>query len=127
MAFADALKSPTVQKRALGVLGAGLLLWLFFGTHALPFCYPNQQEQIVALKAQYEKKSTDLARARTTVADLPRFEAEYAQLHEQWMLAAELLPTDRDMPTVLRKISLSGQETGIQFQVFRPGPPRAEA
>src|SRR3989454_535748 len=121
------LKNPSVQKVLLGVFMAGGILGVYFFTHLLPFCYRNQQEKLNALKAQYEKKSTDLARARATVADLPRFEAEYAQLHEQWMLAAELLPTDRDLPTVLRKISLSGQETGVQFQVFRPGPPRAEA
>src|SRR6266545_4322330 len=119
------LKNPAVQKLLLSVFVAGGLLGVFFFSHLVPFGYRNQQEKIQALKATYEKKSTDLARA--TVADLPRFEAEYAQLHEQWMLAAELLPTDRDMPTVLRKISLSGQETGVQFQVFRPSPPRAEA
>src|SRR6266581_5771488 len=121
------LKNPAVQKLLLSVSVAGGLLGVFFFSHLVPFGYRNQQEKIQALKVEYEKKSTDLARARATVADLPRFEAEYAQLHEQWMLAAELLPTDRDMPTVLRKISLSAQETGIQFQVFRPGPPRAEA
>ncbi len=121
------LKNPAVQKLLLSVFVAGGLLGVFFFSHLVPFGYRNQQEKIQALKATYEKKSTDLARARATVADLPRFEAEYAQLHEQWMLAAELLPTDRDMPTVLRKISLSGQETGVQFQVFRPSPPRAEA
>ena len=120
------LKNPAIQKLVLSVLAAGGLLGVFFFTHLLPFGFLNQQERLKTLQREYERKSTDLARARATVADLPRFEAEYGQLHEQWMLAAELLPTDRDLPTVLRKISLSGQQTGVQFQVFRPASPRAD-
>jgi type IV pilus assembly protein PilO len=120
------LKNPGLHKLVLSVVAAGGLLGVYFFTHLLPFCFPNQQANVNALKATYEKKSTDLARARTTVADLPRFEAEYGQLHEQWKLAAELLPTDRDLPALLRKISLSGQQTGVSFMMFRPTPPRAE-
>ena len=120
------LKNPAIQKLLLGSVCGIALLAVFFFTHFLPFGYPRTQERVNTLKSEYEKKSTDLARARTTVADLPRFEAEYAQLHEQWVLAAELLPTDKDLPALLRKISLSGQQTGIQFQMFRPMAPRSE-
>jgi type IV pilus assembly protein PilO len=120
------LKNPAFQKLALSLLGAGGMLGVFFFTHLLSFGFQNQQERVNAIKSTYEKKSTDLARARTTVADLPRFEAEYGQLHEQWVLAAELLPTDKDLPTLLRKISLSGQQTGVTFMTFRPNPARAE-
>ncbi|HEY6867385.1 MAG TPA: type 4a pilus biogenesis protein PilO, partial [Candidatus Eisenbacteria bacterium] len=102
-------KSPGLHKLIASLVLSVIALVVFFGFHVLPFGYRVQQEHLNVLKAEYEKKSTDLARARTTVADLPRFEAEYGQLHEQWLLAAELLPTDRDLPTLLRKISLSGQ------------------
>ena len=120
------LKNPGLHKLVLSIVAGVGLLSVYFFTHLLPFGYPNQQEHVNALKATYEKKSTDLARAKTTVADLPRFEAEYGQLHEQWKLAAELLPTDRDLPALLRKISLSGQQTGVSFMMFRPAPARAE-
>ena len=33
----------------------------------------------------------------------------------------ELLPTDRQLPTLLRKITLAGQQTGVTFTMFRPG------
>jgi type IV pilus assembly protein PilO len=121
------LKNPAFQKLALSILASLGLLGVYFFTHVLPFGFQNEQESLKVLQTTYEKKSTDLARARTTVADLPRFEAEYGQLHEQWLLAAELLPTDKDLPTLLRKISLSGQQTGVTFMTFRPSAPRAEA
>ncbi len=120
------LKNPAVQKVLLsGLLGVGVLS-IFFFTHFLPFGYPNQQERLNTLRTDFERKSTELARARATVADLPRFEAEYAQLHDRWMLAGELLPTDRQLASLLRRITLAGQETGVQFVSFRPQAPRTE-
>lgn len=120
------LKNPAIQKTVLSVLLSSGVLAVFFFTHFLPFGYPNQQEQLNTLKADYERKSTDLARARATVADLPRFEAEYEQLHDRWQLAAELLPADRQLGSLLRRITLAGEETGVQFVRFRPSPPKTD-
>ena len=120
------LKSPVVQKILLSVFLSGGALGVFFFTHFLPFSFPNQRERVDALKIEYEKKSTELARARATVADLPRFEAEYEQLHQRWSLAAELLPTDRQVAALLRKITLAAQQTGVHFVTFRPSGPKNE-
>jgi type IV pilus assembly protein PilO len=120
------LKSPAVQKFLLSIMMSGALLGGFFFTRLMPFTYPSQRDQLANLKSEYEKKSTELARARATVADLPRFEAEYENLHQRWAMAAELLPTDRQMPTLLRKITLAAQQTGVEFVVFRPGDDKAE-
>jgi len=114
------LKSPAVLKTALSVLLCAAVMWVFFFTHFVPFGFQNHREQIENLKADLEKKSTELARARATVADLPRFEAEYAQLHDQWAAAAELLPADREVAGLLRRITLAAQQTGVEFSVFRP-------
>jgi type IV pilus assembly protein PilO len=121
------LRNPVVQKTALSVLVAGAILGVFFFTHLIPINFPVQRDRIEALKADFEKKQTDLARARATVADLPRFEAEYEQLHQRWSMAAELLPADRQMATLLRKITLAAQQTGCQFVVFRPNGTKSEA
>jgi len=114
------LKSPAVQKTILYVLAGASLLAVFFFTHLVPFGFPNQREKIETLKAEYEKKATELSRARATVADLPRFEAEYVHLHERWAQAAELLPTERQLPVLIRKITLAAQQNGVGFLSFRP-------
>jgi type IV pilus assembly protein PilO len=121
------LKNQTVLKIILSVLLAVAVLGVFFFTHFVPFGYPNQRDQLNTLKADYEKKSTELARARAAVADLPRFEAEYELLHDRWTTASELLPTDRQLAVLLRKISLAGQQTGVSFVMFKPGATKAEA
>jgi Tfp pilus assembly protein PilO len=120
------LKSPAVQRILLSVLLGGGLLGVFFFTHLLPFGYLNQREQMSTLKAEYEKKSTELARARATVADLPRFEAEYEHLHERWAMAAELLPTERQLAALLRRVTLAAQQTGVEFLMFRPTDAQTE-
>lgn len=120
------LKSPAVQKLLLSALLSGGLLAVFFFTHFLPFSFPNQNDRLGALKVDFEKKSTELARARATVADLPRFEAEYETLHQRWALAAELLPADKQLPVLLRKITLAAQQTGVEFVSFRPGGQKSE-
>ncbi len=120
------LKNPAVQKGVLsGLLSVGLL-GVFFFTHLLPFGYPAQKERVDTLKAEFERKQTDLARARATVADLPRFEAEFDALHDRWQYASELLPTDRQLGSLLRRITLAGQETGVDFIRFRPSAPKTE-
>ena len=124
--MAPDLKNPVVQKNIIIGLLVCVVLGIYFFTHVLPFNYPNQRERIDVLKGEYEKKSTELARAKATVADLPRFEAEYEQLHQRWSLAAELLPTDRQVSALLRKITLAAQQTGVQFVTFRPGGPKNE-
>ncbi len=120
------LKSTGVQKLLLSLLLSGGLLSVFFFTHLVPFGYQNSNEKLNSLKADYEKKSTELQRARATVADLPRFEAEYEALHQRWSLAAELLPADKQLPVLLRKITLAAQQTGVEFVSFRPTGPKAE-
>ncbi|MCC6347971.1 MAG: type 4a pilus biogenesis protein PilO [Candidatus Eisenbacteria bacterium] len=120
------LKSPALQKLLLAILIAGGALGVFYFTHLVPFGFMNSNEKLSALKSDYERKSSELARARASVADLPRFEAEYEQLHQRWELASELLPTDRQLSTLLRKITLAGQQTGVSFVLFRPGGTRPQ-
>src|SRR5262245_7771294 len=120
------LKNPAIQKVAVSAVLALAVLGVFFFTHFLPFGYPAQQEKLASLKSEYEQKSTELARARATVSDLPRFEAEYDKLHERWVKAAELLPTDHQVPVLLRKITLAAQQTGVEFVVFRPSEAKAQ-
>ena len=114
------LKSPGLQMLLLAFLLSGGAMGVFFFSNLLPFTFPKGSAKIGELKSTYDQKSAELARARASVADLPRFEAEYEQLHQRWELASELLPADRQLPTLLRKITLAGQQTGITFTLFRP-------
>ena len=120
------LKSPAVQRGVLGALASVGALGLFFFSNVLPIGWPRQSVEIARIKTEYEKKSTELARARATVADLPRFEAEYARVHSQWAHAAQLVPTEHKVPTLLRQITLAAQQNGIGLTMLRPSEPKNE-
>ena len=120
MAFS--LRHPKTLRLIATVILGGAAVYVFLATPYLPVNYPVANAKIKDLKADFEKKSNDLARARQSVADLPRFQAEFAALHERYEMAAELLPTDKEMPGVLRRLTLAGQQCGIQFESFRPDP-----
>jgi type IV pilus assembly protein PilO len=114
------LRDPRVQGALVtGLLGAGAL-YVFFATSYVPINYPVNAAKIKDLKADFEKKSNDLTRAKASVADLPRFQAEFAALHERYEMAAELLPVEKEMPGILRRITLAGQQCGVEFESFRP-------
>ena len=120
MAFS--LRDPKTLRLIATVILGGAAVYVFLATPYLPVNYPVASAKIKDLKADFEKKSNDLARARQSVADLPRFQAEFAALHERYEMAAELLPTDKEMPGVLRRLTLAGQQCGVQFESFRPDP-----
>ena len=120
MAFS--LRDPKTLRLIGTVILGGAAVYVFLMTPYLPVNYPVAAAKIKDLKADFDKKSNDLARARQSVADLPRFQAEFAALHERYEMAAELLPTDKEMPGVLRRLTLAGQQCGIQFESFRPDP-----
>lgn len=120
------LKDPKTRNLIFTVLLVGGGLYVFFATEYVPFAFRPTAQRIQTLRAEYEKKSSDLARARQAVADLPRFQAEFAALHERYEMAAELLPADRELPGLLRKVTLAGQQAGIVFQSVRPEPPVAK-
>jgi type IV pilus assembly protein PilO len=116
------LKDPKVQKILIGVLGILVVSYVYFGTTFLPFTYPVRKARIQAMEQEYNKLSTELEKARKVVADMPRLEAEYERLHEQWLSAQELLPEEEEMPDLLRQVTTAGLKAGVAFVLFEPQP-----
>jgi len=116
------LKDPKVQKILIGVLGILAVSYVYFGTTLLPITYPVRKAKIQAMEQEYNKLSTELEKARKVVADMARLEAEYERLHEQWLLAQELLPEEEEMPDLLRQVTTAGNKAGVTFALFEPQP-----
>jgi type IV pilus assembly protein PilO len=116
------LKDPKVQKILIGVLAILVVSYVYFGTTFLPFTYPVRKAKIQSMEQEYNKLSTELEKARKVVADMPRLEAEYERLHEQWLSAQELLPEEEEMPDLLRQVTTAGLKAGVTFVLFEPQP-----
>jgi len=116
------LKDPKVQKIMMGVMAIVILSYVYFATSFLPFSYPVRKAKIEALEKEYSKLSAELEKARRTVGNLARLEAEYERLHDQWLNAQELLPEEREMPELLRQVTTAGMKAGVEFALFEPQP-----
>ncbi len=120
------LRDPNVQRILLGIVAITVVSYLYFGTRLMPFCYQVRKARIEEMEQEYAKLSADLEKARQMVGRLAQLEAEYQRLHEQWMVAQQLLPEEEEMPDLLRKVTTAGARAGIEFMLFQPGAPQVQ-
>ncbi|MCX5801109.1 MAG: type 4a pilus biogenesis protein PilO [Candidatus Eisenbacteria bacterium] len=117
------LRNPKHQKMLMGVVLLAALLYLYFLASFLPFGFRAQASKYNELKQHYEKLTLDLSKARQLVGNLPRLKKEYEELHESWLLAKELLPEEKELATLLSRVTIAGQQSGVKFTLFKPNPP----
>lgn len=116
-------KDPAVQKGIIIGILCAIIGYVYFFTSFLPFFHHPMRAQIVSLTSEYEKMSAELEKARRTVGNLPKLEAEYNRLHEKWIAAQGLLPADKEVADLLRKVTRIGSQAGIDFLLFEPKQP----
>ena len=118
------LKDPKTQKMVL--VGAGIVALVYFFVFAtyIPFNYRARAAEISRLKAEYTHKMNELTKAQQLVNRLPELKKEFELLNRRWQVAQELLPSQKEVASLLRKVTIAGQEAGIHFVLFKPGDPK---
>jgi len=117
------VKDPKLLRWAGAVLLVVVIVPMYFMSVSYPFTYASRTKTIGELDAHHQKLSGDLERARLLVRNLERVEKEYAILNDQWQVAQSLLPEQNEMPDLLRKVTAAGQQSGVEFELFRPQTP----
>jgi type IV pilus assembly protein PilO len=121
------VRDPKVIRWLLVVVAIVIIVPAFFLTTVFPFTYPSRSAEIQKLEDRHQALSRDLEKARLLVRNLERVEKEYETLHQQWQISQTLLPETNEMPNLLRKVTAAGQQSGVEFEVFRPKPPVQQA
>ena len=116
-------KDPQVQKGIIVGIFCVLLGYVYFFTSFLPFFHHPMRAKIATLSSEYEKMSAELEKARKTVGNLAKLEAEYNRLHDKWIAAQGLLPKEKEVADLLRKVTRIGSQAGIDFLLFEPQEP----
>jgi len=117
-------KDPKTQKLVLIGAGIGVLVYFFMIASFVPFNYPARSKEISALKDDYTKKMSELTKAQQLVNRLPELKKEFELLNQRWTVAQELLPSQKEVASLLRKVTIAGQESGVHFLLFKPGDPK---
>ena len=78
-------------------------------------------------KGKYEdtlrKLQSDLQQKQHIAANRPKLEAEIKALEKQLDEALVRLPEEKDIPRLLTQVNTLGQQSGLEFLLFRPGAP----
>ena len=117
------VKDPKLLRWAGAILLVVVVVPMYFMSVSYPFTWAARAETIKDLEVRHGELSRDLEKARLLVRNLERVEQEYGILREQWEVAQTLLPEQNEMPNLLRKVSAAGQQSGVEFQIFRPISP----
>ena len=115
------LKDPKTQKMILVGLGTAALVYFYVFADFVPFNFKARSKEIALLKTDYTKKSNELTKAQQLVNRLPELKKEFALLNQRWEVAQELLPSQKEVASLLRKVTIAGQEAGVKFLLFKPG------
>ncbi len=116
-------KDPQVQKSIIVLILIVMIGYVYFFTSFLPFFYQPMRAKVGTLSSEYEKISAELEKARKTVGNLAKLEEEYNKLHEKWVAAQSLLPQEKEVAQLLRKVTRAGNQAGIDFILFEPMVP----
>lgn len=117
------VKDPKLIRWAVAILVVAVALPMYFMSTMYPFTFASGKAEVAKLDAKHQALSRDLEKARLLVRNLERVEKEYAILHQQWEVAQALLPEQNQMPNLLRKVTAAGQQSGVEFTLFRPQNP----
>ena len=115
------LKDPKTQKMILVGLGTAALVYFYVFADFVPFNFKARSKELATLKDEYTKKSNELTKAQQLVNRLPELKKEFALLNQRWEVAQELLPSQKEVASLLRKVTIAGQEAGVKFLLFKPG------
>jgi type IV pilus assembly protein PilO len=114
------IREARTQKLMLAGIGVAAIVYLYFFSTFVPFGHRPLAEEKGQLEQEYRQLSSDLSKARQTLNNREEVERQYEVITSRWEVAHKLLPEDREVAALLRKVTLVGQQSGVEFELFRP-------
>ncbi|OGP54272.1 MAG: hypothetical protein A2162_09130 [Deltaproteobacteria bacterium RBG_13_52_11b] len=114
----DSILKLSTSKKIL-VLAA--VLCVITGVYYYSVFSPQQQE-LDAMKKELSKLVEELEKSKAISRDLEKYKAQVEQMNKELAVALTQLPTEKEIPEILRNISSLGKESQLEFTLFRPKP-----
>jgi type IV pilus assembly protein PilO len=112
----DFLHNYPPQKRALMLLGILILLAGGF-TY---FVYMPKLKTLQRVERKLKQAQIKLHQTQQIANQLPKFEAEIESLNIAFKKALKKLPDNKEIPSLLLKITKLGKESKLTFNLFQP-------
>ena len=119
--MSDFLKGTVTPKdwaAVLGILALTVLLCVAFAV----FVRGGQKDKLNEIREEDKRVMTDLAEARKNAAEIDKLEAETEKTRTVVAMFEERLPSQREIPTLVREFEDLATQAGVAFEVA-PKPP----
>ncbi len=113
----ERVEALTQIQRILICVGVFVLLLTLFGV----LSYWPSYQKIGKLNADYRKLSADLEKSKKNARQLAALRKEFESKRREFNLVMKSLPETEEISSLLTGISESGQESGLEFLLFKPG------
>ena len=114
----DSILKLSTSKKVLILVA---LLCVITGVYFYSFFTPQQQE-LDTMKKELSKLVEDLDKSKAISRDLEKYKAQVEQMNKELAVALTQLPTEKEIPEILKNISSLGKESQLEFTLFRPKP-----
>jgi type IV pilus assembly protein PilO len=112
----DFLHSYSPLKRALILLGSIAIVTGVF----IYFIYMPKLEELKKLERKLKQAQIKLHQTQQIASQLPQFEAEIEKLNLAFKKALNKLPDNKEIPSLLLKITKLGKDAKLTFNLFQP-------
>jgi type IV pilus assembly protein PilO len=106
-----------------GQIGVALLLSALAGGLFWYLSYSPMQDQETAKTAQLAKLRQDIKSLEVTVSKLDEFQRDVAAKEAKLETLKRILPADKEMPELMKKIQYLASQSNLGIRKFTPGSP----
>ncbi len=110
------LRDRKTQQLVIFIFVLIAILVLFFR-----FPHKANSDKIARLRTTRDSLQVEVQKAEAAKIRLPELQEKIARLEVEWERAKEMLPKEKEIPSLIQQISNSGSKAGVSFQLFRPG------
>ena len=108
--------------RILILIGTVVLLSLLF----IWLLYMPKAEAIEKGQKENAQLQQRLNQAKIRAKSYEKFQKELAQVEQQFREALKLLPNEKEIPALLKKVTQLGTDSRLEFRLFKPQKERAQ-
>jgi len=112
----DDIKKMSPQMKALSIAGIFVLIAIFYYFYFFSAMWQKKS----SLETKLEAIKNQIQQKEKIALQLDKYIAEVDALKENYKIALEKLPDQREIPGLFHSVASSGKETGIDFILFEP-------
>ncbi|KUG22419.1 hypothetical protein ASZ90_007823 [hydrocarbon metagenome] len=92
----------------------GYLYWFYFLSSAI--------EKKSALNEKYAEMQSKIKEKEKVATQINQYMADVAKLTEDYKVALQKLPNQKEIPALFHSVALAGKDAGVDFLLFEPKP-----